>query len=78
MVLIMIAKVKEVFNDFSVDQEITEESKLYELGISSIMILEIIVAFEEKYDFVFDDDDLAQDNFETVGSLMRLLSNYIK
>lgn len=70
--------IMEVFNEFEINTKFTRETSLDELGISSITILEMIVTFEEKYGFTFDDNDLLQENFQTIGTLMDLLEKYIK
>ncbi len=70
--------IKEVLAEFGIEKEFSSETTLTELEISSILILEIIVAFEEKYGFSFDDEDLTQENFETIGSLSNLIGKYVE
>ena len=57
--------------------DVEVETKMVDLGLDSIKILEMIVAIEEKYGFVFDDNDLTGENFETILTFQRLIQKYI-
>ncbi len=41
----------------------------------SMAVVSVVTALEEEFDCTFDDDDISEDNFATVGSLTRLVAS---
>jgi acyl carrier protein len=39
----------------------------------SMSVVAFVTALEEKFDIAFDDDDLVEDNFRTMGDVMRVV-----
>ena len=55
-------------------EDITMEAELAgDLGINSLELAELVLACEEKFNVVIDDDDLH--NFNTVGDIVTYLEN---
>jgi acyl carrier protein len=55
-------------------EDVTMEAELAgDLGINSLELAELVLACEEKFDVVIDDDDLHQ--FNTVGDIVNYLEN---
>lgn len=52
---------------------ITTETSLDELGIDSLLYIDLVVALEEKYNIVFDDEYVINGSFENVGQI----ANYV-
>lgn len=48
------------------------------LGFDSLNILELITALEEKFDILFDDEDLDLSNFNTINTIRLTLERYVK
>ena len=70
----------ETFKQFLVDDlrvnpdDITMEAELAnDLGINSLELAELVLACEEKFNVVIDDEDLHQ--FSTVGDIVTYLEN---
>lgn len=59
------------------ESSIAEEAVLREIGINSIMFIEIIVKIEQKLEFEFDNDDLAIEHIKTVRDLFKLVEKNI-
>lgn len=62
----------------NIDSEITlkdfdENKRLVELGINSISLIKIVVNLEEKFDFVFDEDNLTLEKFPNLLSLVEYI-----
>jgi acyl carrier protein len=71
-------KVKSLFiEDLGIDEsKISMESKLEEdLEIDSLGIVEVVMAFEDEFDIVIDDEELA--DVKTVGEAVNLLHSKI-
>ena len=55
-------------------EDVTMEAELAgDLGINSLELAELVLACEEKFDVVIEDDDLHQ--FNTVGDIVNYLEN---
>lgn len=63
--------IKELIADILESQEeISEDARLVEdLGIDSVLILQLIANIEMQFNITFDDEDLLVDKFSTVSSL---------
>jgi acyl carrier protein len=46
-----------------------------DLGLDSVLILDLIGAIEEKFDFEFDESDLEPATFETIETLASVVRN---
>ena len=71
-------KVKGLFvEDLGIDEsKVTMEAKLEEdLEIDSLGIVEVVMAFEDEFDFEIDDEELA--DVSTVGEAVKLLHSKI-
>lgn len=49
--------------------EITETTNLFELGVDSTSVLELLLQLEEDLDWEFDAENLRMGHVETVGAL---------
>lgn len=54
-------------------ENVTEESKLIDLGFNSLLLMEFLVLIEEEFDTEFDDEDMEIENFVSIKTLMDLL-----
>lgn len=63
--------IKELIADILESQEeISEDARLVEdLGIDSVLILQLIVNIEMQFNITFDDEDLLVDKFSSISSL---------
>ncbi|MGG0208485.1 acyl carrier protein [Bacillus mycoides] len=51
-------------------EQLTIESELQNLGITSLRYVKIITEIEEAFDFEFNDEDLVLGKFKTINSLI--------
>lgn len=63
------------FLKFAGDQEITEESRLRDLGLDSMREIELLFALEDTFDVSVPDDRLVDATFETGGSLWAVIED---
>lgn len=57
------------------DQLTVESQLLGEIPeLDSMAVISVITALEEQFGVMFDDDEIGADTFETVGSLIQLVS----
>lgn len=57
------------FLKYSAGQEITEHSRLRDLGLDSMREIELLFAVEDAYGVIIPDDKLVDSTFETGGHL---------
>ena len=56
---------------------LTEDFPLVGNILDSMAITNLILALEEHFDFIFDDDELSAEVFETVGSLTDFINQKV-
>ena len=55
--------------------EIADDYRLIEMGgLDSMAILQLVSFLEDEFELILDNDDLVLDNFETVGSIVQLVT----
>lgn len=57
--------------------DVTMDTNLREIGVDSITLMQLIVLIEEKYGIEIEDDDIVEDNWETISRIMSTVEKYI-
>ena len=57
------------------DKQISPDTPLSELGVSSISFVRLVVSIETEFDFEFEDTDLDVGKFPTVQSMVTYIIN---
>lgn len=68
----------KVTNTLNREVIIKNDTDLMNLGINSLLLIEIIVEIEERFSIEVLDDDLTTENFRTIDSISNLLINKYK
>ncbi|MBI2344264.1 MAG: acyl carrier protein [Deltaproteobacteria bacterium] len=55
------------------DHSLSLETNLFEIGLDSLGVMELIVDIENQLHVVFDDDELSPELFERLSALVSLL-----
>jgi acyl carrier protein len=55
--------------------EVTETTNLFEIGVDSTSVLELLLQLEEDLDWEFDAENLRMEHVETVGALADFVSS---
>lgn len=71
-------KIKKIIAEFIMidSQEINDEDFLKELGIDSLMTVELILKIEDSFNILFNDSELNPENLVTVKSLVELVEKH--
>ncbi|MCI9541424.1 MAG: hypothetical protein HFG39_10280 [Lachnospiraceae bacterium] len=56
--------------------EIEEDVDIKVYGIDSLLKVQLVIALEEEFNVSFQDDDINQNNFETINAIIELLRKY--
>lgn len=63
---------KELYEDAN---EIGIDENLFNLGLDSLNIVGLIIAFEDKYNIEFKDDEIASSNWKSIRTIEQLLKS---
>ena len=74
----MLEKIKEILTDFidiSTDQMSEKTELVSDLGLSSLDVVNIVVAFEDEFNIEIPDSAIK--DFNTIGNIVEYLENHI-
>ena len=57
-------------------ENLTLETDLFEIGIDSMIAIELIVHLESEFDILIDDDDLSMDNVRKISEIISFVNKY--
>lgn len=64
----------ELGNDFVKPiASIDANEDLFTIGMDSLNLIKLIVALESEFDFIFDDEDILENNLKTLSKLDNLI-----
>lgn len=67
----LLDRVADLLSKPGVREELTVASSLADEGIDSVMLVNLIVQIEQKYEVFFEDDELLAENFMTVEQITK-------
>jgi hypothetical protein len=73
----IVNEIKKLVNN-GIDANITEETSLVELGIDSLMTVELVLGLEDAFNIQFNDSDLEMENLRNVRDIVNLVNKYIE
>ncbi|WP_128895294.1 phosphopantetheine-binding protein [Longirhabdus pacifica] len=73
----IIAKLKEIIEEdleHELPEQLNESHQVYEdLGIDSIMVLQLLVYVEEAFNVAVPEEDVDPETFQTIGNLVAFI-----
>jgi acyl carrier protein len=57
------------------DREIGPGTDLFDLGLDSMAIMQLLLLIEDEFGIALDPTDLSRDNFRNPGQIVRLLES---
>ena len=73
----IVNEIKKLVNN-GTDANITEDTSLVELGIDSLMTVELVLGLEDAFNIQFNDSDLEMENLRNVRDIVNLVNKYIE
>lgn len=73
----IVNEIKKLVNN-GIGVNITEETSLVELGIDSLMTVELVLGLEDAFNIQFNDSDLEMENLRNVRDIVNLVNKYIE
>lgn len=74
----MVWVLKHNIEDLDETVEITEDTMLTELGISSIEMMKLLVYLENEFGIMFDEDTLVDEDFENASELAQYIRKLVE
>ena len=71
----IVNEIKKLVNN-GIDVNITEETSIVELGIDSLMTVELVLGLEDAFNIQFNDSDLEMENLRNVRDIINLVNKY--
>ena len=63
--------------DSDIFDNLTGETQLYENGVDSISLIMFVIAIENKYNIVWDDNDLIIERLSTLNGIISIINRYL-
>ena len=63
--------------DSDIFDNLTGETQLYESGVDSISLIMFVIAIENKYNIVWDDNDLIIERLSTLNGIISIINRYL-
>ena len=76
-------KIRNVINEKIGDElfkninEVENDENLFNIGLDSLNIVKLIIAIENEFDIIFDDEEIATTNWKNINSIERMIKNKI-
>lgn len=67
-------KIKQIIHSV-IEVEITDDDDLFEQGLNSINIIEIIVKIEDEFDIEFDEENLSFEYLKSLSSICKYVNS---
>ncbi len=68
-------EIQELIAELVEGTEVSPIADLKELGVDSVLMINLIVQLEQKYGICFDDEELDHSYFSTISTLAELVSH---
>lgn len=65
---------KDIFKDA---YEIIKDENLFNLGLDSLNIVKFMIAIEDEYNIVFEDEEIKSENWKNIENIEKLIKNKI-
>lgn len=69
--------VNELKKYLQLSSNIISKQNLFDLGLDSLSLINLIIDIENSYKFEFDDSDMVLEKFSTIESIINLVDNYL-
>ncbi len=76
-------KIRNVINEKIGDElfkninEVENDENLFNIGLDSLNIVKLIIEIENKFDIIFDDEEIATTNWKNINSIESMIKNKI-
>ncbi len=69
----IVALVRAILEENSLSAEVTSKTRLVDIGLTSMDMVNLMLSVEAEFDFTIPQDEITPENFQSVGTLQRMV-----
>jgi acyl carrier protein len=69
--------VKSILDQNSIEAEVAPDARLVDIGLTSMDMVNLMLGIEAEFDFMIPQDLITPENFQSVGTLERLVAGQL-
>jgi acyl carrier protein len=69
----VLALVKAILEQNAMAAEVDSESRLVDVGLTSMDMVSLMLAVEAEFDFTIPQSEITPENFQSIGTLQRMI-----
>jgi acyl carrier protein len=74
----IVALVKSILEQNAMPAEFGPDAKLVDLGLTSMDMVNLMLAVEAEFDFAIPQDEITPENFQSVETLQRMVADQLQ
>ena len=74
----VLALVRSILKQNAITAELTPESPLVDVGLTSMDMVNLMLGVEAEFDFTIPQSDITPDNFQSVKTLQRMIVSQLR
>ena len=74
----ILALVKAILEQNSIVAELDPETRLVDVGLTSMDMVNLMLGVEAEFDFTIPQSEITSENFQSVKTLQRMIVNQLK
>jgi acyl carrier protein len=74
----ILALVKAILEQNSIVAELQPESRLVDVGLTSMDMVNLMLSVEAEFDFTIPQAEITPENFQSVGTLKRMVASQLQ
>jgi acyl carrier protein len=74
----ILALVKAILKQNAIASDVTPDSLLVDIGLTSMDMVNLMLAVEAEFDFTIPQGEITPENFQSVGSLERMIVHHLQ
>jgi len=74
----ILALVKAILRQNAITSDVTPESLLVDIGLTSMDMVNLMLSVEAEFDFTIPQGEITPENFQSVGSLERMVVHQLQ
>ena len=74
----IVVLVQGILEQNAVAAEVTPSTKLVDIGLTSMDMVNLMLGVEAEFDFTIPQDEITPDNFQSVATLVRMVAKELR
>ena len=74
----LLALVKAILEQNSITAQVDPESRLVDVGLTSMDMVNLMLSVEAEFDFTIPQDQITPENFQSVNTLQRMIVSQLQ